>query len=425
MKTGNPGKCNLIPHFDTFCSLHPEVCKSDANITDPATHVWPAYKCLGGYEDDGDGGCMACVSSHEKDDNGFCVLKPEEPVLKPEEPVLKPEEPVQKPEESSRKRRSTPPASAACPSDCGHVDANGGCWYCCDAGYYWDNWMKTGNPGKCNLIPHFDTFCSLHPEVCKSDANITDPATHVWPAYKCLSGYEDDGDGGCLACVSSHEKDDNGFCVLKPEEPAQKPEEPSRRRRSTPPAGGCIACLSSHEKDDNGFCVLKPEEPVLKPEEPDQKPEEPAQKPEEPSRKRRSTPPITPPPQYVPPPPRYAPPPPRQYAPPPPVYRPGPLPYHPGPLGGIDPMTLLLLSGGLGGDSGEDGISKLLLLSQLGGLGGGVGGVNPLLFSLLKKKKCVEPEPDCVVPNNPRGELCGDKFCYRKCCVCYGGNNEE
>jgi len=360
-KTGNPGKCNLIPHFDTFCSEQPEECKADANIKDPATHVWPAYKCLGGYEDDGDGGCIACLSSHEKDDDGFCVLKPEETVLKPEEPVQKAEEP-------SRKRRSTPPASAACPSDCGHVDANGGCWNCCDVGYYWDNWSKTGNPGKCNLIPHFDTFCSEQPEECKADANIKDPATHVWPAYKCLGGYEDDGDGGC------------------------------------------IACLSSHEKDDNGFCVLKPEEPVLKP-------EEPAQKPEEPSRKRRSTPITPPPPQYAPP--RYVPPPPRQYAPPPPGYRPGPLPYHPGPLGGIDPMTLLLLNGGLGGDSGEDDIGKLLLLSQLGGLGGGVGGVNPLLFSLLTKE-CVEPEPDCAIPNNTLagGELCGDKFSYRKCCVC-------
>merc|ERR1719431_2111176 len=267
--------------------------------------------------------------------------------------------------------------SAACPSDCGHVDANGGCWYCCDAGYYWDNWMKTGNPGKCNLIPHFDTFCSLHPEVCKADTNITDPATHVWPTYKSLGGYEDDGDGGCMACLSSHEKDDNGFCVQKPEEPVQKQEEPSRKRRSTPPITAYAAAPPQY---------------------------------------------APPPPQNVPPPPQYAPPPPRQYAPPPSRHY---APPPPGPLGGINPMTLLLLNGGMGGDSGDDGISKLLLLSQLGGLGGGgVGGMNPLLFSLLNKK-CVEPELDCAKPNNPGGELCGDKFSYRKCCVCSGENNVE
>jgi len=248
--------------------------------------------------------------------------------------------------------------SAACPSDCEHVDENGGCWKCCEMGYYWDNWMGNGNPGKCNLIPSFDTWCAIpeYQEVCKAETNITDPATHVWSVYKCLGGYEDDGVGGCMTCLSSHEKDENGFCVQKPPPttttPPPQPQEPSRKRRSIP-----------------------------------------------------TTPPL---------------PPPRHYAPPPPGYRPRP-PYHPSPLGGINPMMLLLLNGELGGGgSGDDSISRLILLSQFGGLGG-PGGVNPLLFSMLNKK-CEEPVLDCAVPNNSDGEPCGDQLAYRKCCICSGSS---
>merc|ERR1712025_505304 len=110
------------------------------------------------------------------------------------------------------------------------------------------------------------------------------------------------------------------------------------------------------------------------------------------------------------------------------MYRP---PYRPSPFGGfgggIDPTTLLLLGGGLGGGSSSstDSLLPLLLLGG-GGLGGGehgmggglggLGGINPLMLSLLS---CREPVADCQKPNEGT-TLCG-KGAAKVCCTCNGG----
>merc|ERR1711942_480176 len=115
---------------------------------------------------------------------------------------------------------------------------------------------------------------------------------------------------------------------------------------------------------------------------------------------------------------------------PPPGYR--PVPYGPpspfgGFGGGIDPTTLLLLGGGLGGSSGStDSLLPLLLLGGgglggKGGYGGGhhggaLGGLNPLMLSLLS---CKEPVADCQKPNEGN-TLCG-KGAAKVCCKCTGG----
>merc|ERR1712058_153849 len=90
--------------------------------------------------------------------------------------------------------------------------------------------------------------------------------------------------------------------------------------------------------------------------------------------------------------------------------------------GGIDPTTLLLLGGGLGGSSGfTDSLLPLLLLGGGGlggkaGYGGALGGLNPLMLSLLT---CKEPVADCQKPNEGT-TLCG-KGAAKVCCKCTGG----
>merc|ERR1712025_974016 len=99
------------------------------------------------------------------------------------------------------------------------------------------------------------------------------------------------------------------------------------------------------------------------------------------------------------------------------MYRP---PYRPSPFGGfgggIDPTTLLLLGGGLGGGSSSSTDSLLPLLLLGGGGLGGLGGINPLMLSLLS---CREPVADCQKPNEGT-TLCG-KGAAKVCCTCNGG----
>merc|ERR1712098_946165 len=93
------------------------------------------------------------------------------------------------------------------------------------------------------------------------------------------------------------------------------------------------------------------------------------------------------------------------------MYRP---PYRPSPFGGLgggsssstDSLLPLLLLGG-GGIGGKHG---------MGGLGGGLGGINPLMLSLLS---CKEPVADCQKPNEGT-TLCG-KGATKVCCTCNGG----
>merc|ERR1712169_49389 len=129
--------------------------------------------------------------------------------------------------------------------------------------------------------------------------------------------------------------------------------------------------------------------------------------------------------QVLPPPP---PPPPSPYGPPRPGYPPmrpygrppmGPFGKRPG--GGIDPLTLLMFQGGLGGGD-NDNLLPLLLLGG-GGLGGhpgkgGLGGLNPLLLSGLLG--CKEPVEDCTIPNKADGTLCGvnGPDGEKVCCEC-------
>merc|ERR1712183_106898 len=94
-------------------------------------------------------------------------------------------------------------------------------------------------------------------------------------------------------------------------------------------------------------------------------------------------------------------------------------------LGGLDPLTLLLLQKD-GGFGGNGGISSLLPPLLSGGLGGGKkGGLNPLMLALLSGK-CVEKYPPggCVQPataNANPDKLCGDYPGYS--CNTSGGSN--
>merc|ERR1711970_678350 len=91
-------------------------------------------------------------------------------------------------------------------------------------------------------------------------------------------------------------------------------------------------------------------------------------------------------------------------------------------LGGLDPLTLLLLQkdGGLGGNGG---INSLLPLLLGGGLGSGKGGFNPLMLALLSGK-CVEKHTGgCIQPataNANPNKLCGESTTLDKC---NGGSN--
>merc|ERR1711942_180091 len=167
------------------------------------------------------------------------------------------------------------------------------------------------------------------------------------------------------------------------------------------------------------------------------------------------------------------PPPPSPYGPPRPGYpmpmrhygRPPMGPFGKRPGGGIDPLTLMMLQGGLGGSGDNDDLLPLLLLGggglgghpgkgglgggmdplqflafQKGGLGGsggndnllpllllgggghpgkgGLGGMNPLLLSGLLG--CKEPVEDCTIPNKADGTLCGvnGQNGEKVCCEC-------
>merc|ERR1712000_651497 len=132
-----------------------------------------------------------------------------------------------------------------------------------------------------------------------------------------------------------------------------------------------------------------------------------------------------PPPGHVLPPP---PPPPSPYGPPRPGYpmpmrhygRPPMGPFGKRPGGGIDPLTLMMLQGGLGGSGDNDDLLPLLLLGG-GGLPGkgGLGGMNPLLLSGLLGG-CKEPVEDCTIPNKADGTLCGvnGPDGEKVCCEC-------
>merc|ERR1712112_663714 len=144
-------------------------------------------------------------------------------------------------------------------------------------------------------------------------------------------------------------------------------------------------------------------------------------------------PPPPPPGQLLPPPP----PPPSPYGPPRPGYpmpmrhygRPPMGPFGKRPGGGIDPLTLMMLQGGLGGSGDNDDLLPLLLLGGgglgghpgKGGLGGGMdplGGINPLQLSGLLG--CKEPVEDCTIPNKADGTLCGvnGPDGEKVCCEC-------
>merc|ERR1712000_75375 len=147
--------------------------------------------------------------------------------------------------------------------------------------------------------------------------------------------------------------------------------------------------------------------------------------------------------QAPPPPPGHVlpPPPPSPYGPPRPGYpmpmrhygRPPVGPFGKRPGGGIDPLTLMMLQGGLGGSGDNDDLLPLLLLGG-GGLGGhpgkgGLGGgMDPLQFLAFQKGGlggsggndnllplllpgllggCKEPVEDCTIPNKADGTLCG------------------